>query len=245
MDGKYGATDTPCKMREESSLGKQVYLTNTLSQNIPNFQQDYSAMAIFNWHIGSYQKGRASSQSDYIWRRDHWSSRDDLVATGCGNLPSWCNDDPRSFFSASDLHERQNGSACRQLVVSLPSELTRPEWVLLVESLISDDIKAKPYQYAIHNHHKNGQEHPHAHILYSDRVPDGVDRPAETFFRRPNSKSPTLGGCKKDSGGQSPKQLRIAVIKRKKRWADLQNQALEAAGHAARVDHRSSGSVPS
>lgn len=195
-------------------------------------------MAIFNWHIGSYRRGRATSQSNYIWRRDHFSIHDDLVATGCGNLPDWCHGDPTQFFAAADLHERQNGAACRQLVISLPHELSLPEWTGLVETLIARDIGPKPYQYAIHNPSEDSREHPHAHILYSDRVPDGLERPAEAFFRRPNPKSPASGGCKKDSGGQSPKRLRLAVISRKKLWADLQNKALEAGGHAARVDHR-------
>lgn len=112
-----------------------------------------------------------------------------------------------------------------------------------METLIARDVGPKPYQYAIHVPREETGENPHAHILYSDRLPDGLDRPAEIFFRRPNPKSPTLGGCKKDSGGQSPMQLRIAVINRKKLWADVQNEALEAGGHAARVDHRSGEST--
>jgi hypothetical protein len=201
-------------------------------------------MAIFNWHIGSYQKGRASSQSDYIWGRNHWADRKDVVASGCGNLPSWCYGDPARLFEAADLYERQNGSACRHLVITLPRELSLGQWISLVETLIPRDLGPKPYQYAIHNGHEETGEHPHAHIVYSDRVPDGIDRPPEVFFRRPHAKSPALGGCAKDSGGQSPKQLRIAVINRKKLWADLQNEALEAAGHAARVDHRVGRSTP-
>lgn len=196
-------------------------------------------MAIFKWHIESYGKGRATTQSDYIWRRQQFSDRNDLVATGCGNLPAWCFGDPAVLFAAADRHERQNGSACRHLVVTLPRELGLADWIRLVEDLIARDIGPKPYQYAIHNDPDRKEEHPHAHIVYSDRVPDGLDRPAEMFFRRPNAKAPELGGCKKDSGGQSPKLLRIAVIKRKKQWADLQNQALGAAGHSARVDYRS------
>lgn len=194
-------------------------------------------MAQFNWHIGSYQKGRATSQSDYIWRRNHFNGATDLVAVGSGNLPQWCNGDPATFFSAADCYERENGSACRHLVVALPRELSLPSWISLVEALIERDLGKKAFQYAIHNPCKGELEHPHAHIVYSDRVPDDIDRPPELFFRRHNSASPTLGGCKKDSGGKSPKQLRISVIKRKAVWAELQNQALEAAGHTARVDY--------
>lgn len=196
-------------------------------------------MAIFNWHIESYRKGSATSQSDYLWRRNHFNVRDDLVATGCGNLPTWCDGDPARFFAASDTYERKNGSACRHLVVSLPREFNRTDWIGLVDNLIARDLQGKPYQYAIHSDPNRDDEHPHAHILYSDRVSDGIDRPAETFFLRPNAKNPALGGCRKDSGGHPPKQLKIGVINRKKLWAEIQNQALKEAGHAARVDYRS------
>lgn len=196
-------------------------------------------MTQFNWHIGSYRRGRATSQSDYIWRRNQFATRDDLIATGCGNLPAWCQGDPRVFFSAADRHERENGSACRHLVITLPRELGLPEWVALVDKLVAQDLGRKPYQYGIHNPGDGAEQHPHAHIVYSDRVPDEVDRPPEVFFRRSNPKSPELGGCKKDSGGRSAKQLRLEVIGRKKLWADLQNDALREAGRPERVDHRS------
>ncbi|MEJ7932501.1 MobA/MobL family protein [Ramlibacter sp. AN1015] len=201
-------------------------------------------MAIFNWHIGSYQKGRATSQSNYIWRREEFSYLNDLVATGCGNLPPWCNGDPAVYFAAADLYERKNGSACRHLTLSLPRELTLRDWILLVEEYIARDLGPKPYQYAIHNVLAEGQGHPHAHILYSDRVSDGLERSADTFFRRANPKSPTLGGCKKDSGGQSPKQLSLGVITRKKLWEEGLNQALETAGHGARVHYQSGKWTP-
>ena len=200
-------------------------------------------MANFNWHIGSYQKGRATSKSDYIWRRNNFHGINDLVASGSGNLPHWCNNNPAIFFGAADCYERQNGSACRHLVLTLPLELSLSEWISLVETYIALDIGPKPFQYAIHNPSKGGLGHPHVHILYSDRVPDELDRPAETFFRRHNPVSPTFGGCKKDSGGQSPMQMRISVIKRKALWAEVLNQALEAAGYSARVDHRSGEAI--
>jgi hypothetical protein len=72
-----------------------------------------------------------------------------------------------------------------------------------VETLIHRDIGPKPYQFAIHVPREDDQEHshPHAHILYCDRIPDEHERPPEIFFRRFNPAAPELGGCKKDSGG--------------------------------------------
>jgi hypothetical protein len=195
-----------------------------------------SRMAIFNWKINSLKKGRATAHSDYVWRRNQFSDRDDLVATGFGNLPAWCEGDPGQLFRGADLYERSNGSACRELVVALPRELDISDWIQLIETLIEQDIGRKPYQYAIHlPNTTRGEEYPHAHILYSDRVPDEHDRPPETFFRRFNAAKPELGGCRKDSGGKSPVEVRMTVIGRKELWATIQNQVLAAGGHSARV----------
>lgn len=197
-------------------------------------------MANFNWKIISWKRGSATSHAEYIWRLGSFSGKEDLIATGFGNLPAWCHGDPAMFWRFADLYERHNGCACRELVVSLPRELGRSQWIALVENLIAQDMGSKAYQYAIHEPRGQmpGESHPHAHILYSDRIPDGHARPAEVFFRRFNPTSPALGGCKKDSGGLSPKQLQVDVFKRKDIWAKLQNNALAAAGSSARVDHR-------
>ena len=197
-------------------------------------------MANFNWHIQSLKKGKATPQSDYIWARGQFSSKDDVVATGYGNLPLWCRNDPAAFWQAADIGERANGSACRELVVSLPRELALADLIALVESLIRQDIGQRPYQYAIHfpKRDAGAGAHPHAHILYSDRIPDMHERRPEKFFSRFNPAAPELGGCKKGSGGQTPNQLRLGMFKRKELWADLQNQALAAGGHEARVDPR-------
>lgn len=196
-------------------------------------------MANFNWKIKSYGKGAAQVQSDYVWGRGDFSSRRDVVATGYGNLPAWCDEDPFVFFAGADAYERQNGSACRQLVVSLPRELDLNAWIRLVETLIAHDLGHKPHQWAIHNDLSRSEEHPHAHILYSDRIPDSVDRSADQFFSRYNPKHVHLGGARKDSGGVPLRHLGAAVVRRKELWADLQNAALQTAGSGARVDYRS------
>ncbi len=195
-------------------------------------------MANFKWHIESCGKGAAQIHSDYVWGRGDFGGRRDVVATDCGNLPAWCNGDPRILFEGADAFERKNGSACRHLVLGLPRELGLEDWIRLVKQWIERDLGPKPYQWAIHNDLSRFDDHPHVHIVYSDRVPDSFERPKELFFCRPNAKQVELGGCKKDSGGKSPLGLRIALVKRKELWADLQNEALRAAGSAARVDHR-------
>lgn len=43
----------------------------------------------------------------------------------------------------------------------------------------------------------DGEEQPHAHIMFSKRELDGVESPKELFFRRANPEHPELGGANK------------------------------------------------
>jgi hypothetical protein len=75
--------------------------------------------------------------------------------------------------------------------------------------------------------------------MCSDRLPDGIPRTPEQTFARYNAKNPSAGGCRKDSGGKSPMELKQQVTAQRKLVADTQNQFLEENGYSTRVDHRS------
>src|SRR3546814_9778396 len=53
-----------------------------------------------------------------------------------------------------------------------------------------------------------GIPNPHIHLMYSDRVSDGIDRTPDRVFARFNPTHPAAGGCRKDSGGRTPIELR-------------------------------------
>src|SRR3546814_12273207 len=65
-------------------------------------------------------------------------------------------------------------------------------------------------QYAIHGPEGKlgGIPNPHIHLMYSDRVSDGIDRTPDRVFARFNPTHPAAGGCRKDSGGRTPIELR-------------------------------------
>jgi hypothetical protein len=201
-------------------------------------------MASYHFSIKSKKKGRAADHANYI-ARERRHSRDeagtDLVTTGFGNMPAWTNGNPSEYWKAADRHERANGAACREWVLALPRELGGEQQHAVVREMIDWTIGDKPFQYAIHcpRGSLDGDDQPHAHVIYSDRKPDGIERSAEQHFRRYNSSNPTAGGCKKDSGGKNPVELREEVIGLRKTWSDIQNWALEKYGHDSRVDHRS------
>ena len=88
-----------------------------------------------------------------------------------------------------------------------------------------------PYTLAIH---RGGEENPHCHLVISERSNDGLERTAETWFKRYNGKAPERGGARKVSTSSKEwlKSTREA-------WAEHANRALARAGSRERVDHRS------
>ena len=185
-------------------------------------------------------KGKAAAHAQYIAREGKYSGREqyeDLEATGHGNMPKWAEHNPAHFWEAADQFERVNGATYREIEVALPRELTPDQRRELVEDFIQQELGDRhAYGWAIHRPAAaiEGGEQPHAHIMYSERTVDGIDRDPELYFKRYNAKSPERGGCRKDSAG-TPERLQAT----RERWATIQNAHLERHGHAARVDHRS------
>lgn len=196
-------------------------------------------------HIGfkSGKPGKAAPHAQYIIREGVYrkgGKSKDLVAIGYGNLPLGISD-PVTFFKAADKGERVNAAAYREIVGALPRELRISQQVQLVEEFIDRVIPKKPYLYAIHcpNAALDGGTQPHVHLMFSDRIPDGIQRQPEAVFRRHNAQHPERGGCKKDSGGKDPVTFRNEARLRRESWAAVQNEYLEKYGHEARVDPRS------
>jgi hypothetical protein len=191
------------------------------------------------------KKGKAAAHAAYISREGSYSGRDryeDLEATASGNMPEWAAHNAAHFWTAADEHERSNGSAYREIEVALPRELTPAQRLELVQEFIEQELGDKhAYQFAIHTPkaalEKNDQ--PHAHIMYSERIRDGIARDPEHYFKRYNAKNPEKGGAKKFSGGKRSKELKAELLGLRERWAEVQNKHLEKHGYNDRVDHRS------
>jgi hypothetical protein len=197
-------------------------------------------MASFHHEVKSGKKGTAAKQAMYITRRGQYATRADLLFTGHGNMPSWTNDDPMAFWGTGDKHERANAAVYREHVIALPAELTREQLPDLVDTLVKELVGVKPYQFAVHapTSALEGVENTHVHLMFSDRLEDGIERSPELTFKRYNAKVPELGGRKKDSGNMNKMELRDNLIAARRRCAEVQNAALAKYGHSARVDHR-------
>lgn len=202
-------------------------------------------MATYHLSAKIGKKGKAQAHAAYIAREGKYSegSRyEDLEATAYGNMPQWAEHNPAHFWQAADENERANGSVYRELEVALPRELTPDQRLALVQDFVQQELgENHAYQFAIHTPkaalEKNDQ--PHAHIMYSERIRDGIERDPEQYFKRYNAKHLEKGGNKKFSGGKNANELKAELLAQRERWADLQNNYLEKYGHSERVDHRS------
>ena len=198
-------------------------------------------MASFHHHVSSGRPGTALEHARYVQRLGKYSKRGDLIYSACANMPSWAAGNEMLFWDAADRNERVNGAAYREQVIAIPNELARDQQIALAHELARRLVGFKPYVLAIHAPIAALGEQPnvHVHIVYTDRVPDGIERAPGGEFRRFNRADPALGGWRKDSGGKTRMQTRDQVIGWRKTSADTQNEFLEANGHSARVDYRS------
>jgi hypothetical protein len=197
-------------------------------------------MASYHCSVKVGSKGKAGPHASYISREGKYEntrSNEKLEHVESGNMPKWADKDPAQFWQTADQYERANGATYREIEVALPREMTPDQRVELVRDMVGQELGGKhAYTWAIHNPMASleGGEQPHAHIMYSERTIDDIDRDPEQYFKRYNAKNPDKGGCRKDSAGT---EERLQATRQ--RWAQVQNLHLEQHGHEARVDHRS------
>ena len=198
-------------------------------------------MSSYHHRIKSGKKGTAAGHAAYITRQGRHSSLEDLIFTEHGNMPEWAKDNPMLFWKTGDRNERANGAVYREHEIALPNELTPEQQIELARNIKTTIVgDTKPYQLAIHVPASSleGVPNTHVHLMFSDRLDDGIDRSPQQTFSRYNAQNPESGGRKKDSGGKNRLALRDEVIEARRKCAQLQNDALAKYGHTARVDHR-------
>ena len=108
-----------------------------------------------------------------------------------------------------------------------PRELPQEQRIELVRDFVRQEAGERhAYSFAIHNPKASidGGEQPHAHIMMSQRVNDGIERPPDQYFRRYNAKFPERGGAKKDSGNLTLSQQTEQLRALRKRWEDKHNE---------------------
>ncbi len=179
-------------------------------------------MAIYHLNLshGSRSGGQSAvAKLDYISREGKYAEQPDVCRlVESVNLPSWVNN-ARDFWRAADQNERANARLFSQLEFALPAELTPEGQLQLVREFAEDRLPKQPYTFAIH---EGKGTNPHVHLIYSERIEDGVKRTAETFFKRANKNTPERGGAAKNRELKSKEWL----CETREKWADDANKAL-------------------
>ena len=148
-------------------------------------------------------------------------------------------DDPGAYWDAADLYERANGRLYVSADFALPRDLSAEDQIDLAHDFAPELTRDErlPYTLAIHaGRDDDGHEHnPHAHLMFSERANDGIERTREQWFARANREDPDRGGAPKSRTFHG----RAWVEQSRERLAALTNQTLERLGREERVDHRS------
>lgn len=194
-------------------------------------------MATYHCCVKKAKKGKALRHADYILREGVYEAspkKEELLHKAHGNLPEWAAT-PQDFWREADQRERANGNVYYEFEIALPNELSLDEQKKIVERMIETHVGAKAYTYAIHQNYAALSEseilQPHVHLMFCERVPDGISRGPEQYFKRANPRFSERGGTPKDdrftkdfSAGSE------AVLKIRKDCEKFINEAYKANG---------------
>ncbi len=188
-----------------------------------------------NVSTGSRGTGQsAAAKYDYISRDGKYEAacQDEVVHLESGSMPAFASSDARLYWAAADMHERSNGRLFRSLTAALPNSLDSADRLELARSFAAHVTSGElPYTLAVHagESKKAGvADNPHLHLVFSERVNDGVERGAERWFRRaaPKKGDPASGGARKTERTKP----RAWLEETRSAWAREMNLAFERAG---------------
>ena len=167
-------------------------------------------MAIARLSVKVGKAGKAATHAEYIDRDEEKKKKEeqaktDLEQSDYGIMPKWAEHNTITASQSSDLYERKNGSTYREDEIAWPREMNQEQRLELVQDFIQLEIGSKyPYQFAVHNPKAmDGNDQPHVHLMFNERLQDGIERDPEQYFKRYNGKNPERGGAKKDNTGKS------------------------------------------
>jgi hypothetical protein len=141
------------------------------------------------------------------------------------NAPEWMGDRSRLWNAVEAIEKRRDSQLARDFIVSLPHELTDPQRRALLKEFVGKHLTDRGYvaDVAFHAPPRHDNLNWHAHVMVPTRKVEG-----DGFTR------------KKERPEGNPKAAwRDELAMFREDWAAHVNRHLEAAGIAARVDHRS------
>lgn len=193
-------------------------------------------MAIYHLTVKTVSRGDGVSvkgRFEYVNRQGAYESdADEVLYAENGNMPAWAASEPVRYWDSAFLYERANGRLFKQIEFALPRELNFEYQKAAAHCLAQAVTHVKggllPYSYAIHAGH--GRGNPHVHIMVSERINDGIDRTAKTWFKRA-AKDAAKGGAKKTTE-LMPKEWLFWL---RESWEKIANAMLQNAGFDVRI----------
>ena len=182
-------------------------------------------MAIYRFNTNSGKVGSAIKHYNYINGKDKYGYKEKEIVYSYDFIPP--NIDSYNFWKCADENEPVNGRTYREFKLTLPHEFSLEENIQLVNEFIEKEL-GKDYYYSIVIHDKesseNGINNIHAHLMFSQRKIDDIERTPEQFFRKYNRYNPHKGGAKKESSWNQKERL----MELRQDWEDILNKHLEA-----------------
>ncbi|MFV2545422.1 MobA/MobL family protein, partial [Escherichia coli] len=99
-----------------------------------------------------------------------------------GHLPTGA-ERPADYWDVADLYDRANGRLFKVVDFALPVELTLDQQRELVDEFARHLTEGERLPYTLAIHAGDG-ENPHCHLMISERKNDGIERPADQWFKR-------------------------------------------------------------
>ena len=202
-------------------------------------------MATYHCSVKIGAKGTGAKHAQYIARVGQYAkseTHEKLEHCEHLNMPQWAVN-PMIFWESADARERANGAVYREIELALPNELNAAQSLALLREFIRQEVGPNhPCTFAIHNGQAAidyTQKNRNAHVMYSERTLDGIERGPDQFFMRANKKNPEKGGCVKSNLSASYTDRASALVALRERWSIMQNRHLTACGYAGTVTHLS------
>lgn len=184
-------------------------------------------MAIYRLNTSNGRVGSASPHVNYIIGEGEYKYKKDEIIYEAHHMPKDIT--PLEFWKLADDNEPVNGRTYREFKITLPYEFEKEENIELLNEFIKKEL-GNDYYYSVVIHDKESSEkginNVHAHLMFSERKIDGIERRPEYFFRKYCHKNPTKGGAKKEPSWTKREKL----LELRKSWEDILNEKLEEKG---------------
>jgi hypothetical protein len=210
--------------------------------------QEMGRSAVFHLNVKYRSRdggGSSEAAMEYIAREGRYKGRGDKVRwVQSLHMPAWAEGaTARAYWHAAEgPHSRVNARTAMLFEFAIPKNLPREAQDALVLAMM-DKMSAMGVEEPGHparlpvtgGVHEGYGRNPHAHVLLSLSLNDGIVRDELTWFRRYSPKAPEKGGARRSSYVTQ----RRWVYRVREAWATLANEAIARHGMKPALDHRS------